>query len=258
MKNEIRMSNFNGKTGYEIIAYPENTEEAIPDISNVGKEFYELNYKGLFCYGLKVIVKLIKHFNYDYSEWYDLLVGMTDYTLIDYSLSTEGRRSKYWYPSEYSPGEMLEPIFMPDENGKEFYPCDICGRSRWLFAEYGAESGFCLNYKNCSYAANNYRYNRPDKNKYSVGWYKECYDLFMTADINLLRVIYDTLSLTNEIPGELFNGDRIPLIADMLNVCEDIGAEPPDLSGIPKEGFGKECDCSFDCIGLINGKDQGF
>ena len=62
MKNEIRMSNFNGKTGYEIIAYPESTDEDIPDTSNVGKEFYELNYKGLFCYGLKVIVKLIKHF----------------------------------------------------------------------------------------------------------------------------------------------------------------------------------------------------
>ena len=45
MKNVIRMSNFNGKT-----------EEAIPDTSNVGKEFYELNYKGLFCYGLKVIL----------------------------------------------------------------------------------------------------------------------------------------------------------------------------------------------------------
>ena len=56
MKTVIRMSNFNGKTGYEIISYPENTEEDIPDTSNVGKEFYELNYKGLFCYGLKVIL----------------------------------------------------------------------------------------------------------------------------------------------------------------------------------------------------------
>ena len=257
MKTVIRMSNFNGKTGYEIIAYPENTDEDIPDTSNVGKEFYELNYKGLFCYGLKVIVKLIKHFNYDYSEWYDLLVGMSDRTLIDPSSSSVGRRSKYWEMGKYSPDEILLPVFMPDENGKEFYPCDICGRSRWLYGE-DAEYCFCLNFKNCGYVKNHYRYNRPDKNQYSVGEYKKYYELYMKTDINLLRVVYDTMALAEGALGELLNGDRIPLIADMLNVCKDIGAEPPDLSGIPKEGFGKECDCSFDCIGLINGKDQGF
>ncbi len=28
-----------------------------------------LNIKGMFCYGLKLIINLIDYFNYDYSRW---------------------------------------------------------------------------------------------------------------------------------------------------------------------------------------------
>lgn len=214
-----------------------------------------LNIKGKFCYGIKLIVKLIEYYDYDYNKWYDFLVDLTDYTLIDFYSGSIGRHSKHWSPSEYSPAEILEPVYMPDKNGKDFYPCDICEKINWLFSDNGAESGFCLNFKNCSYVSNHYRYARPNKDQYSTGKYKKYYDLFMSADINLLRIIYDTISLTDETSGELFNGSRDPLMLDMLSVYESIGIEMPDLSGIPDEGFGKSIPCSFDCIELITRKD---
>ncbi len=215
-----------------------------------------LNIKGQFCYGIKLIVKLIEYYSYNYNEWYDFLVCLTDYTLIDFYTESTGRRSEHWSPSEYSPAEILEPVYMPDSNGKDFYPCDICGKSNWLFSENGAESGFCLNFKSCNFVAEHYRYTRPDKNQYSVGKYKKYYDLFMSADINLLRIIYDTVSLTDETSGELFNGNRMPLTEDMLFVYKSLGIEAPDVSGIPQNGFGKYVPCSFDCIELINKTDS--
>lgn len=74
----------------------------------------------------------------------------------------------------------------------------------------------------------------------------------METDINLFRVIYDTISLTNGTLDEVFDGNSMPLIADMINVCKGIGTESPDLIGIPKEGYGTE-NVSFDSIGLIEG-----
>ena len=208
-----------------------------------------MNLKGKYCYGIKIISGLIEHFGYDYDNWRDFLICLTDFTLIDMYSGTEGRRSKHWSPSEYSPAEILEPVYMPDSQGRDFYPCDNCPQKRLLFEEYGAESGFCLNFKNCGYVSAHYRYTRPDKNKYSQGQYKKLYDLFMTADISLLRVIYDTLALTDETAGELFDGDRMPIINDMLTVYKALGIGIPDMSGIPDEGFGKPC--SFDSIRLI-------
>ncbi len=215
-----------------------------------------LNIKGKFCYGIKLIVKLIEYYDYDYNKWYNFLIDLTDYTLIDFYSGSIGRHLKHWTPSEYSPAEILEPIYMPDKSGKDFYPCDICKKSNWLFSDNGAESGFCLNFKNCHYVSNHYRYTRTNKDQYSTGKYKKYYDLFMSADINLLRIIYDTVSLTDETSGELFNGNRDPLMLDMLSVYESIGIEVPDLSGIPDKGFGKSMPCSFDCIELITRKDM--
>lgn len=210
----------------------------------------DLNNKGKFCFGLKLIVCLIKHYGYDFHKWEDYLVGLSDYTLIDFYSGTEGRKSRYWTPSDYSPAEILEPVYMPGANGRDFYPCEICGKNNWLFSDNGAESGFCLNFKSCKYVKEHYRYNRPGKNQYSLGKYREYYGLFMSADINLLRVIYDTLSLTDETAGELFGGDRMPIMNDIINVCNPL-CGIPDLSVIPEAGFGKSSPCSFDSIGLI-------
>lgn len=213
--------------------------------------FSMMNTKGKFCYGIKLAVKLVEYYGYDRKRWYDFLAEMSDYTLIDICSGTQGRYSKHWSASDYSPAEILEPVYMPDKNGRDFYPCDICGKCSWLFSENGAESGFCLNFKNCCYVAEHYRYARSDKNQYSTGKYKENYDLFMSTDINLLRIIYDTVSLTDETAGELFDGDREPLMRDMLSVFGLISIELPDLSGIPDEGFGKNSSRSFDCINLL-------
>ncbi|MGN1135739.1 MAG: hypothetical protein ACI4SF_05910 [Oscillospiraceae bacterium] len=248
MRIEVRTAYINGKLNHEVVFYPEVYQS--PDTSNVGREFSELSVEGMFCYGLKVIVKLIKHFKYDYDKWYDFLVRMTDYTLIAPECCSMGRRSVYWDMADYSPEEILGPIVMPNGNNKRFYPCDKCAKKKLLFAEYGADSGLCLNCKNCGYVADHFRYNRPDKNQYSVGRYKEYYDLYMSADIDLLRVISDTFSLFGEIVQFVFHDDRMPIISDMLKVCEKLGIEPPDLSGIPEDGFGKGRR-GFDCIGLI-------
>lgn len=238
----------NGNSHYEARVYPDKHQ---PDISGVDREFYELDIKGLFCYGLKVIVKLIKHFKYDGSKWHEFLLCMSDYTLIDMRNSIGGRCSKHWEMDKYSPNEILAPVVMTGKNGKAFLPCDSCGQAKWLFGEFEDEC-FCLNFKNCGYVKDHYRYNCPNKNQYSIGKYKEYYDLYMETDINLLRVIYDTISLTNGTIGEVFDGNSMPLIADMINVCKETGIEPPDLVGIPKEGYGKG-NVSFDCIGLIEG-----
>ncbi|MBQ3162588.1 MAG: hypothetical protein IJC04_10760 [Oscillospiraceae bacterium] len=212
-------------------------------------DFSSLNIKGMFCYGLKLIVGLIDYFHYDYSKWQDYLNCLSDFTLIDFCLKTKGRFLSHcddiW---DLCPGDILVPICMPDNNGKKFYPCnDECNKANWLYTEYR----FCLNFKNCEYVKNHYRYNRPDKNQYSIGKYKEYYDLFMSADIALLRVIYDTLSLTDETAGEAFDGDRIPIMNDMLGVYAKLNITPPDFSGIPKEGYGKDVPVSFDSIALI-------
>lgn len=207
----------------------------------------KLNIKGMFCYGLKLIIDLIDYFNYDHSRWRDYLISLSDYTLIDFRLNTKGRYLQYWNTSDLCPGEILVPVCMPDKSGKNFYPCDVCGKANWLYTEYR----FCLNFKTCEYVKDHYRYNRPDKNQYSVGKYKEYYDLFICADISLLRVIYDTLSLTDETAGEFFDGNRIPIINDMLGVYTMLGITPPDLSGIPPEGYGKDISVSFDSVELI-------
>ncbi len=176
-----------------------------------------LSNKDKFRFGLSMIKKLIEYYGCESDAWTDFLDHLNDYLLIDFYSSAEGKFSKTWTPSLYSPSEILEPVYLPDKNGKDFYPCDICKKRNFLFAEYGAESGFCLNFKECGYVKDHYRYNRPDKTPLSVGKYKEYYDLFMSADISLLRVIYDTLSLTDETPGELFEGDRMPIIEDILS-----------------------------------------
>lgn len=207
-----------------------------------------LNIKGMFCYGLKLIAGLIVYFRYDRSIWHDYLISMSDYTLIDFCLKTKGRKFLHWNESVLCPGEILMPICMPDKNGKQFFPCDACCKNDWLYTEYR----FCLNFKTCQYVQEHYRYNRPDKNQYSVGKYKEYYELFMSADIDLLRVIYDTLSLTDETAGECFNGDRMPIINDMLDIYSKHDITPPDLSGIPKEGYGNNVPVSFDSITLIS------
>lgn len=213
--------------------------------------FSRLNIKGMFCYGLKLIVKLIDYFNYDYSKWHNYLICLSDFTLIDFCLNTKGRCLQYWNESDFCPGEILMPVVMPDKKGKVFYPCDVCGKTNWLYTEYR----FCLNFRTCEYVKNHYRYNRSDKNQYSVGKYKEYYDLFISTDINLLRVIYDTLSLTNETAGEVFDGDRIPIMNDMLDVCIKLGITPPDFSGIPTEGYGKDIPVSFDSVEIITRKE---
>lgn len=240
-----------GNVVYRIDNIP---DKPAPDLSAVGTEFRELNVKGLFCYGLKVIVKLIKHFGYDFGKWREFLTGMSDYTLIDEQNGVGGRCSKHWEIFDYSPNEILIPIIFPKNNIKNFYPCDNCGQAKWLYGAYEDES-FCLNFKNCGYVRDHYRYNRPDKNQYSVGKYKEYYDLYMETDIDLLRVIYDTMLITDYSSAyEMFDGDRMPIIADILGVCKRLGIEPPDLSGIPEEGFDKDSKClSFDCISLIEG-----
>ena len=214
-------------------------------------DFLKLNIKGMFCYGLKLIVRLIDYFGYDYSKWYEYLISLSDYTLIDFCLNTEGRYFQHWNTSDLCPGEILVPVCMPDKSGKNFYPCDACGKADWLYTEYR----FCLNFKSCEYVKNHYRYNRPDKNQYSVGKYKEYYDLFMGADINLLRVIYDVLSLTDETAGEFFDGDRVPIMNDMLDVYTALGIELPDFLGIPAEGYGRDIPVSFDSTALIVGKE---
>lgn len=257
MITEVRMSKCNGKTYIEVKTSPSPSEYPSPDLSDVGREFNELNRAGLYCYGLKVIVKLIKHFGYDYNKWYELLLGMSDYTLIRESEGIVGRFSKYWGAiGDYSPEEILTPIFIPHKDIKNFYPCDHCGRQNWLYGMY-EEEDFCLNLKNCGYVRDHYRYNRPDKNKYSVGKYKEYYDMYMETDISLLRVIYDTFKIAE--PGDLISffddNNRTIIIADMIKVCRSLGVEPPDLSGIPEEGYGDKYHIrSFDSIGLIENK----
>ncbi len=210
----------------------------------------QLNIKGMFCYGLKLIVGLIEYFQYDYSKWNDYLISLSDYTLIDFCLKTKGRHLQHWNTSDLCPGEILVPVCMPDDSGENFYPCDVCDKNSWLYTEYR----FCLNFKTCEYVKNHYRYNRTDKNQYSVGKYKEYYDLFMSADIKLLRVIYNTLSLTDETAGEFFDGNRIPIMNDMLGIYAALGIIPPDFSGIPTEGYGKDIPASFDSRALITEK----
>ena len=208
----------------------------------------ELNIKGMFCFGLKAIIGLIDYFQYDYSKWNSYLLQLSDYTLIDFCLKTTGKYSLHWNTADFCPGEILVPVCMPDKNGGKFYPCDSCIKSDWLYTEYR----FCLNFKSCEYVKNHYRYNRPDKNQYSIGKYKEYYDLFMSADIALLRVIYDTLSLTDETAGEFFDGNRLPIINDILNVYAKLGIKPPDLSGIPDEGYGRDIPVSFSSYKIVN------
>lgn len=103
----------------------------------MGREFDGLNIKGLFCYGLKVIVKLIKHFKYDGSKWHEFLLCMSDYTLIDVRNSIGGRYSKHWEMDKYSPNEILEPVVMPSKNVKAFYHVTPADR----------QSGFSSNLK---------------------------------------------------------------------------------------------------------------
>lgn len=80
MIKEVRAAYIDGKLTHEVVIYPDVYQS--PDTSNVGRDFSELSVEEIFCCGLKVIVKLIKHFKYDYDKWYDFLVRMTDFTLI--------------------------------------------------------------------------------------------------------------------------------------------------------------------------------
>jgi len=210
-------------------------------------DYSELNIKGMFCFGLKSINGLIDYFQYDYSKWRSYLLYLSDFTLIDFCLKTKGQYTQQWNVSDFCPGEILVPVCMPDKNGGKFYPCDFCEKSDWLYTEYR----FCLNFRSCEYVKNHYRYNRNDKNQYSTGKYKEYYDLFMSADINLLRVIYDTLSLIDETAGEFFDGSRLPIINDILSVYAKLGIVPPDFSGIPAEGYGRDVPVSFSSSELI-------
>ena len=68
-------------------------------------------------------------------------------------------------------------------------------------------------------------------------------------------MIYDVLSLTDETAGEFFDGDRVPIMNDMLDVYTALGIELPDFSGIPAEGYGRDIPVSFDSTALIVGKE---
>ena len=78
MKAEIRITDYNGNTAYKVTTSPIKDDYSQPELSIVDKKFYELNTDGKFCYGLMVIVALIKYYKYDYSKWYDFLIDMSD------------------------------------------------------------------------------------------------------------------------------------------------------------------------------------
>ena len=225
----------------------------------MSKSFETLNLKGMFCYGLKCIVKLIDYYGYDFSDWNEMLVFMSDLTIIDYVVTPNGGKGKVcvniidWDNKNfYDPTEILQPIIMPYQGKSNFYPCENCGKSQWLFAEYGIEDGFCLNFKNCEYVKNHYRYNCSDKNQYSEGIYRKLYDLYMRTDISLLRVIQDTFSIKYALTDEYFGGERILLIKDIWEVFENLDIPIPSCADLPDKCFGKwGRDNCFDSFELI-------
>ena len=225
----------------------------------MSKSFEALNLKGMFCYGLKCIVKLINYYEYDFSDWDEMLMFMSDLTIIDYVVTLNGSKGRIcsditdWNNKNfYDPVEILQPIIMPCQGKKNFYPCESCEKNSWLFAEYGVEDWFCLNFKECQYVKDHYRYTRPNKNQYSVGAYKKCYDLYMRTDINLLRVIQDTLSIKYSIADEYFDGDRMPLIRDICTVFDSLNIPVPTCDDLHDKCFGKwDRDNCFDSYELI-------
>lgn len=223
------------------------------------KSFETFNLKGMFCYGLKCIVNLIDYYGYDFDDWHEMLMYMSDLTIINYVITPNGSTGRIcanitdWDNKNfYDPAEILQPIIISCQGNKNFYPCESCEKSRWLFADYGAEDGFCLNFKDCEYVKNHYRYSRPDKNQYSEGIYRKCYDLYMRTDINLLRVIQDTFSIRYAIADEYFGGDRMPLIRDIWSVFDSLNIPVPTCDDLPDKCFGQwdrnNCFDSFNSI----------
>lgn len=222
------------------------------------KRLRRLNIRGAYCYGIKLVVKLIGHFGYDFGEWRELLEFLCYYTAHKDHNDMNVWREKLGY---CSPTEILEPIVLDNHKGFEHYiPCDHCGKQRWVFGEYGADHTFCMNFKSCEYVTDHYRYKRqtfrfPGQQIYSEGKYKEYYDLFMKTDINLLRMIQETLMIAHgDAAYDYFDGNHVPIVFDMIYEFEKLGLTAPDCEDIPDKGFGevKPGEVCFDCSHLID------
>ena len=225
----------------------------------IEKTIKNLNCNGAYCYGIKLVIRLIDHYGYNRDEWHEVLDILCERTTFK---GNDHERHRTWIKNiEYcSPTSALEPIVIQDPKAAQnFFPCDDdCENPCWIFSEYGDEGTFCTNFTNCKYVKDHYRYTRqaddnPGKNQYAEGKYREYYDLYMRTDINLLRIIEETLQIAyGDLAFEYFDGDHMPVLYDMINAFEALGLPLPDCDDIPDEGFGEENrKCCFDCSHLI-------
>lgn len=210
------------------------------------KTIKNLNCNGAYCYGIKLVVKLIDHYGYDYDEWQEVLNFLCDFTALE---NHYNEIYIAWCKKLqcYSPTGILAPVYILNYNGFEnFYPCHHCKKTGWLFNEYGDDSSFCMNFKNCEYVKYHYRYTQlaydsPDYKPITEGKYRKYYDLYMKTDITLLRIIEETLQICyGDLATDYFNNDHMPILYDMINTFKALGLPLPDCDDIPDEGFGEE------------------